>query len=205
MPRIDDYTNARRLAVESLTKTGWAALQARSGFETFEDGAMMVPFLDRRYRLASDDFKFADLDAAGRQVPIQEQILVLHYLMGADAPAPSGRWVAYREIPGASFYNSAFIKRAVDPMKKTFGQDAAGFRRAAARLGGRSIDAGDAGFEFRAFPKVPLQIILHEGDEEFPAEAGILFDRSAGGILSPEDIAWLAGMVVYRLIALSGG
>jgi hypothetical protein len=50
---------------------------------------------------------------------------------------------------------------------------------------------------------VPLQLILWEGDNEFPAEANILFDKTIGRILSPEDVAWLAGMVVYRLIAFS--
>jgi hypothetical protein len=30
-----------------------------------------------------------------------------------------------------------------------------------------------------------------------------VFNENIKEILSPEDIAWLAGMVVYRLIALS--
>ncbi|MEE4264173.1 MAG: DUF3786 domain-containing protein [Desulfobacteraceae bacterium] len=44
---------------------------------------------------------------------------------------------------------------------------------------------------------------MWEGDAEFPAEANILFDQTIGRILPPEDVAWLAGMVVYRLMALS--
>jgi hypothetical protein len=31
----------------------------------------------------------------------------------------------------------------------------------------------------------------------------MVFDENIGSMLSPEDIAWLAGMLVYRLIALS--
>jgi hypothetical protein len=91
----------------------------------------------------------------------------------------------------------------VDPLKKVFGRNVAGFRAAAARLNGSAVGFGDAAFDFRVLPRVPMRLILHAGDEEFPAEASILFDRSIGGILSPEDIAWLAGMVVYRLIGLS--
>jgi hypothetical protein len=48
-----------------------------------------------------------------------------------------------------------------------------------------------------------LQIILWEGDEEFSPEANILFYDTIGDILSPEDFAWLAGMLVYRLMALA--
>ena len=64
-------------------------------------------------------------------------------------------------------------------------------------------DTGDAGFDFTVFPKVPLRLILWQGDDEFPPDASILFDETAGDYLSPEDAAWLAGMVVYRLAALS--
>jgi hypothetical protein len=91
----------------------------------------------------------------------------------------------------------------VDPLKNVFGQNIAAFSRAAEKLQARKIKNGDAGFEFRMLPGVPLQLILWEGDDEFPAEASILFDKTIGRVLSPEDIAWLAGMVVYRLIALS--
>jgi hypothetical protein len=68
---------------------------------------------------------------------------------------------------------------------------------------GRPVEPGDAGFEFQLFPKVPVRLIFYAGDAEFAPEANILFDRSIGGMLSPEDIAWLSGMLVYRLIGLS--
>ena len=84
-----------------------------------------------------------------------------------------------------------------------FGQNLAGLSDAASQLEGRAIDSGDVGFEFCILPNVPLQLIVYAADEEFPAEANILFDRTIGEILSPEDIAWLAGMLVYRLIAIS--
>ena len=205
MARIDDYINARNLAVDALKSESMDLVYERSGFERTAAGSFLVPFLDRTYLVNPDGFEFSDREVPENEVPIQEQILVLHYLMASDLPGLSGEWVAYREIPGASFYNSAFIKRAIDPMKRVFGQDPNSFERAAARLKGKAIEPGDVGFEFDVFPKVPMQIILYTGDDEFPAEANILFDRSVKRILSPEDIAWMAGMQVYRLIALSRG
>jgi hypothetical protein len=203
MARIDDYIAARALAREQLAAKALDVLLKHSGFEPEGDAAFRVPFLNRIFRLSYPDFEFQDLAEPGKEVPIQEQILVLHYLL-ADRPGmPSGAWVAYREIPGAAFYFAAFLKRAVDPLKKAFGQNLDGLKSAADRLLGAEVGLGDAGFEFRLFPKVPVRLILHSGDEEFPAEATILFDRSIEGILSPEDIAWLAGMLVYRLMSLS--
>jgi hypothetical protein len=203
MPRIDDYIAARRLALEKLASEPCERLLERSGFLPADADSLHIPFLNRVYRVSCPGYEFRDLAAAERDVPLQEQILILHYLL-ADAPGmPAGDWVAYREIPGAAFYFAAFIKRAVDPLKKVFGRNIAGFKAAAARLNGLAVDFGDAGFEFQVFPKVPVRLILHAGDEEFPAEATILFGRSIAHQLSPEDVAWMAGMLVYRLIALA--
>jgi len=203
MPRIDDYINARKLAIEKLSQASFEIIAARSGFESSVGPSLHIPFLDRTYLVSFPLFDFKDQADSQKEIPIQEQVLILHYLMAAEIPDLSGQWVSYREIPGASFYFGAFVKRAVDPLKKVFGQNISGFCRAAEKLQARKIENGDAGFEFRMFPAVPLQLILWEGDDEFPAEANILFDETIGRILSPEDVAWLAGMVVYRLIALS--
>lgn len=203
MPRIDDYIAACRLAREQLSGEACETLSIRSGFEPTDQGALVIPFLNRRYHLSCPGLEFTDASADKKEIPLQEQVLILHYLLADGAATPSGDWVAYREIPGAAFYFGAFLKRAVDPLKKSFGAEIAGFGRAAERLRGEPLAVGDAGYEFRVFPKVPVRLILHAGDEEFPAEAAIVFDRSIGRMLSPEDVAWMAGMLVYRLIALS--
>jgi len=203
MPRIDDYIAACRLAREKLAADPCERIRSRSGF-ALNAGALEVPFLDRVYRVSCPGFEFEDNAAPAAQVPLQEQVLILHYLTAEAPGAVTGDWVAYREIRGAAFYFAAFVKRAVDPLKKRFGQDIGGFGRAAAGLGGTAVEAGDAAAEFRVLPNVPVRLILHAGDEEFAPEAAILFDRSVGHILTPEDAAWLAGMVVYRLIRIAG-
>jgi len=203
VPRIDDYINARKLAVEKLSPESFEKIAQRSGFEPSDGPSLHIPFLDRTYLVSYPHFEFEDQADSQKEIPLQEQVLILHYLMAAETPDLSGQWVSYREIPGASFYFGAFVKRAVDPLKKVFGQNTSGFCQAAERLQARKIENGDAGFEFQMFPAVPLQLILWEGDNEFPAEANILFDKTIGRLLSPEDVAWLAGMVVYRLMALA--
>lgn len=202
MARVDDYIAAKKLAVEKLASEPLEAIAARGGFEKTAGGGFHVPFLGRTYRVSYPEFDFGLLEDPKKEVPIQEQVLILHYLM-APLETSSGNWVAYREIPGATFYFSAFVKRAVDPLKKMFGSDVTLLQKPAEILGGIPIDAGDAGYEFQLFPRVPIQLVLWEGDEEFPAEANILFDDSIGSLLSPEDIAWLAGMLVYRLMGLA--
>lgn len=201
MARVDDYISAKKLAVEKLAVVPFEEILTCSGYTADSESTLTIPFLNRAYTVSYPDFTFTD--AAGAQVPIQEEVLILHYLNAQSSDQPSGNWVAYREIEGAGFYFSAFVKRAIDPLKKTFGKNTKALDTAAAQLGATPIDTGDAGFELTVLPRVPVQMIVWEGDEEFEPEANILFDRTIGRILSPEDIAWLAGMVVYRLMALS--
>ena len=203
MPRIDDYINARNLAVETLSQEPFETILQRSGFESPDADTFRIPFLDRVYRVAFPGFEYEDINDRDKEIPLQEQVLILHYLSATEMSATTGHWVSYREIPGCAFYFGAFLKRAVEPLKKVFGQNLSGFCGAAGKLDAIEIESGDAAFEFKVLPAVPLQMILWIGDEEFPAEANILFDSTIGQILSPEDIAWLAGMVVYRLMALA--
>jgi hypothetical protein len=202
MARIDDYQQARDLAAKELAAENLNTIAQRSGFDTEGSALLCVPFLGRTYAVTYPGFEFDDRDNPGAQVPLQEQVLILHYLQGCR-PRLEGRWVAYRELPGAGFYFGAFVKRAVDPLKKVFGQNVAALNKAAARLGAVPMETGSAGFLLNLLPYAPIQMIVWEGDEEFPAEANILFDAAVGDYLSPEDAAWLASLAVYRLMALA--
>jgi hypothetical protein len=203
LARTDDYQGAIDLAASELARQPLPDLAEVSGFTSDGGKGLVTPFLDRVYHLSYPDFHFSDPDAPEKEIPLQEQVLVLHYLRGVGKSRVTGKWASYREIPGAGFYFSVFAKRAIEPLKKVFGENLDGFRTAATALKGRPIAAGDAGYEFTPFPKTPLQLILYAGDEEFAAEANILFDAGIKDQLSPEDAAWLASLLVYRLLSKS--
>jgi hypothetical protein len=202
MARIDDYQQARDLAARALAGENLDTIARRSGFKSAGSIELDAPFLDRIYSISYPEFIFTDRDHPQASVPLQEQVLILHYLQRCQARL-AGRWVAYREIPGAGFYFGAFVKRAVDPLKKAFGQNVAALQQAATKLGATPVETGSAGFRLDLLPYAPVQIIVWEGDDEFPAEANILFDAAVGDYLSPEDAAWLASLAVYRLMALA--
>jgi uncharacterized protein DUF3786 len=205
MARIDDYKAAIKLARAALSKDTFDDILDRSGLAMAGENSFLVEFIGNNYLVSYPDFMFSVANAKGAtsedDVPLQEQVLILHY-MKSEKFNTSGKWVAYREIPGASFYFSAFVKRAIDPLKKAFGKDVFLLKDLAEKLGGIPIAFGDLSYEFHLFPKVPIQLVLWQGDEEFPSEANILFDASIEHVLLPEDIAWLSGMLVYRLMGM---
>jgi hypothetical protein len=203
MPRIDDYKAAIALAAAELKQLNPKRLENRIKGEYFyEDGreGLLVPYFGQIRRVSWPELTVTPA-AGDAQIPLTEQILILHYLRGCTGPL-SGHSIDFREVPdGGGFYWSAFVSRAKKPLLETFGHDLDLYLQVAQMLGGEPQNLGDAAARFLAFPLVPVTHVLWRGDEEFPPEASILFDATIAQHLSTEDIAALAGASVYRLMA----
>ncbi len=118
------------------------------------------------------------LDASGTPVKDFVSVLTLHYLGKKlrGLPALSGKWISFKELEAGELYYPAFRKRAIEPLLRKRG-------------GTQDLDV-----TVDAFAGVPLRVIIWKGDEEFPADATILFDGGIAGIFRTEDVAVLAGL-----------
>lgn len=141
--------------------------------------------------------------AGTKELSFQEQGLVMHYLIQAKGAPITETWITFREIPSGEFYYSAFVKRAKEPLVKTFGDQPDLLVELGLKMGGTRGKEGDASLYFKAFPCIPVCLVLWAGDEEFPPDGNILFDASISKYLSAEDIAVLSGMIVYPLIGMA--
>jgi hypothetical protein len=209
MPRIDDYKMAIALAAGELQKINPKRLANSSRSQYFLEGGeggevgregLLVPYFGQDRRVSWPEIAVTPADGDG-QIPLTEQILILHYLIRARGEALSGRNIDFRHVPEGGFYWSAFVSRAQKPLLATFGQDLEFYLQVAVMAGGEPQGLGDAAARFLAFPLAPVTHVLWRGDEEFPPEASILFDETISRNLSTEDIAALAGASVYRLMA----
>jgi hypothetical protein len=133
-------------------------------------------------------------------VSLVTRILLLHYLIRADGYPLTGKWVAYKDIPGGLLYAGVFARRVTEPLQRRFGRFAPSFRETGIRSGGEPVEIGDASFILHAFPCVRLQYVLWEGDEEFPSSVQLLFDASVDHYLTLEDMVVLGQVMTGRLI-----
>jgi hypothetical protein len=207
MPRIDDYKQALKLASERLSDKYPDRLASLSGATVEQDKegrtTLVLKALNQEVSIRWPDLTFGEEDAEA-EIPIQQQVLYLHYLWGASSSNgadATGEWISFQEIPDGRFYMDAFQRRAKNPMVTSFGETPDLLLKVAKELyGAVPFDQGDVSVVVRALPLVPIALILWKGDEEFPPEGNVLFDRSIIGILSAEDVAWLSGMVIYPMI-----
>jgi hypothetical protein len=202
MPRIDDYKAALALAVAALQQINPKRLEGSTGaqflVEANHDG-LVVPYFGQARRITWPEISVTPV-AGQKEIPLPEQILILHYLLNASGEPLMGRTIDFRQVPEGNFYYSAFVSRAKKPLLETFGHDLDLYLKVARSLGGEPQSLGDAAACFFAFPRVPVTHVLWGGDEEFPPEANILFDETIPRYLPTEDIAALSGASVYRLM-----
>jgi hypothetical protein len=210
MPRIDDYKQALELAKNELSQRDPHLIADLAGALMHADSQgnkiLSMKFLNKEITITWPDLRLSFKDTK-EELPIQSQVLLLHYLDGVRTDSRLKReWIAFQDIPDGRFYLDAFIKRAKDPLVKTFGHNPELMVEITTQaLGAEPYEYGDFSVVVKALPLVPVALIIWKGDEEFPPEGNILFDRSISNILSAEDTAWLAGMIVYPLISMAHG
>jgi hypothetical protein len=212
MPRIDDYKQALELGKKGLADKNPDLLASFSGAVIEKDkqgiSVFSLNFLNRKIILSWPELEFAQ-KGSNAELPIQEQILLLHYLHGAwssSGAGITGKWISFQEVPDGKFYLDAFHRRAKNPMVQAFGhRPELLVKLAGETYGAAPSDQGDLSVLVKALPLVPVALIIWKGDEEFPPEGNILFDQNIIKMLSAEDIAWLSGMVVYPLMGMARG
>lgn len=212
MPRTDDHLQAVELGKSALKEKNPDLLARFAGLRTERDKDgrtfFAIPFLNEEVRLGWPEMDFM-LTSAGREIPVQQQVLIIHYLQGAwssKGARITGEWISFQDLPDGRFYIGPFHNRAKVPLVQAFGERPEKLVEiASAVYGARPLTQGDFSVLIQVFPLVPVALVLWKGDEEFTPEGNILFDRNITGIFSAEDVAWLSGMVVYSLAGRARG
>ena len=204
MARVDDYRMALEMTEREirernplhLCRLGGALFTRQGG-----DAAVIeLRFLNRMITITWPDLSFSQ-DQKG-ELPIKEKIIILHYLNGVKREQTGEEWISYKDIPSARFYLDAFNRRVKQPLMDAFGEQPDRLVSFAKDLYGATDSSfGDISVVIQALPKVPVGLALWRGDEEFPPDGAILFNRSIQDILSAEDISELSSMIVYPLVA----
>lgn len=193
-----------KAAYEIAYKKAGLEIQARDLEELCERSAAVlngrrirVSFFGTRVEILiseNEGLEFQPMD-----LPLAERILILHYLLSRESRLARGSMVAFKNLPGASFYDPTYQKRGPKRIARRFGENVEEFRKACRNLKWQEAELGDASCLFDILPKIRGLVVLHAGDEEFPAEVNILFNDEIVNFLPLEDVAVLAGLIATRL------
>ena len=135
------------------------------------------------------------------QPPFALQLMMINYLARADGTPLAYDYIPYRDFEGGQTYYGAFVNTAIAPLIDVFGKQPELLETAALAFGGVPlVGMGGNAVLIYLFPRVPLlyQIWPGDDDDQLPAQANILFDRTANHYLHTEDLG--ACDIVSRLL-----
>ena len=154
---------------------------------TLWDGKeFFVKLLGNEYAIAHPDYAIRALDG-GKVPPLSTQTFLLRYLLEGKDVAWAGQWKTFREMPWGEMYIKPYTGRVLTRAAFTFGTRVAAFQAAAEKMGATPVKHGDAGFEFDLIGGYKMQILVWEGDDEFPPNAQVLYSDNFAEGFAAED------------------
>ena len=138
------------------------------------------------FRSAHPDYAIRALDG-GALPPKPTQTFLLRYLLECRDVAWMGGWKTFREMPWGEMYIKPYTGRVLTRAAFTFGTRIDAFRKAAEKMGATPVKHGDAGYQFDLVGGYRMQILVWEGDDEFPPNAQVLYSDNFADGFAAED------------------
>lgn len=145
-----------------------------------------VNLLGREYAIAHPQYGIRPLDG-GPVPPLPAQTFILRYLLEGREVTNLGRWLTFREMPWGELYIKPYTGRVLTRAAFTFGTNISAFRAACEKMGATALPHGDAGFQFDFLGGYQMQIMVWEGDDEFPPNAQVLYSNNFAQGFAAED------------------
>ena len=145
-----------------------------------------VSLLGRSFAISHPEYGIRALDD-GKLPLLPAQTFLQRYLLDSRDVSWGGQWKTFREMPWGEMYIKPYTGRVLTRAAFTFGTRVAAFRAAAEKMGARKVQHGDAGYEFDLIGDYKMQILVWEGDDEFPPNAQVLYSDNFADGFAAED------------------
>ena len=201
-PQINKLAPVVKEAQAKLRKIDRAEVAERSGATIDRDGNLRVEFLRREYVIDHAEWTVTRANDGATPLSLM-QSLILTYLYMSDGTPPIDRWLGFRELPNGLFYAQAFQGYTGVELVRDLNGDVATFKKASEKLQGTALAIGDAGYVFHVLPRLKLAVVLWAGDDEFPAQAQVLFQETAPHYLMTDGLAIVGSLLIGQIVKAS--
>ncbi len=192
---------ALNLATKKLSSMEAEEICRNSGASRIDDDHVQIQYLNRPYRVTISTGEVFLKEK--EEVPVKDQILILHYLTKADSAPFTNKLITYGQIEGGRFYSPVFVQRNLDPILKCFGDRPELLLEVAQKFGAQRSTYGDASVSIDAFPMARIYFIIWKGDDEVPHGGNILFDGNIRHYMASEDVCVLTEIIVWKFVNLA--
>ena len=126
------------------------------------------------------------------------------FYYSAAHPVASGNLVAFRQVKRVYPFEAAYRRTIISRLQELFAGKTEELRKACEALGGTLLPQGDVGYVLPVFPFLNIAVLFWDGDEEFDAQANMLFDSEITEFMHEENVVCVAADAVYYLTLAAG-
>lgn len=170
-----------------------------------ETKCFTLPFLGTVYEISYPDFEVSHHEDQRKYYPLEEniyaKILTIRFLLSGAYSQGTGNYKTYREMPWGEVYLRQFDGRCIKRLAFSYGNRIKDFDTIMNHIDGKPVKHGDTAYEIEIFPNYFVQMILWEGDEEFPPSSQILFSDNFPVSFQAEDMAVLGDVIIGSMKA----
>ena len=182
---------------ELFSKLEPAEASARMG-AGWDGNEFYVNLLGREFAISHPIYAIRAIDG-GAIPPLPTQTFLLRYLLESKNAIWRGAWKTFREMPWGEMYIKPYTGRVLTRAAYTFSFKLSAFAVACEKMGAIKLPHGDAGYQFELIPGFHIQILIWQGDEEFPPNAQVIYsDNFAEGFAAEDRV--VAGDILISTI-----
>lgn len=144
------------------------------------------------YRISPHGFRIDRMTPTGRPPHDFFYLFIIYYLLKSKDIEPDGEWISEKDIPGGATFFRGPHEIPTHLISGQYRNNIEAFRNKCEQLHGKPVDMADAAYRFDITARIPLSVLYWTGDDDFPPEAKILYDRTITEHLTTDIIFALA-------------
>ena len=151
------------------------------------------------YRIFPNQLKINCMAKNSKSIHDYFYLFMIHYLLQSKETELSNEWISEKDLPGGTTFFRGPHEIPTDLISLRFNNDINEFKERCEQLHGLPLNMADAAYSFRITPRIPVAVLYWIGDDDFPAESKILYDRTITEHVASDIIYALAVGVCERL------
>jgi hypothetical protein len=148
------------------------------------------------------DWNHGSIDLSGTTSPAPHAffyLFIIYYLLLPEDIKLQGEWISEKDLPGGTTFFRGPHLLPTNLISDRFANNLKAFCRCCKDLGGTPLEMADAAFSFTIAKDIPVAVLYWTGDDDFPAEAKILYDKGISQQLPLDIVFALAFEVCTRI------
>ena len=162
-----------------------------------------LKFLGTVYQISWPDFQVSheadDMGFYPLETMTYARTLTIRFLLNGAEASGTGKFKTYREMPWGEVYLRQFDGRCIKRLAFSYGNRIKDFQAIMEHMHCVPVKHGDIAYQLEIFPDYLVQMILWEGDDEFPPSSQILFSDNFPISRQAEDMAVMGDVIIGSL------